>query len=57
MKDSMAEILVFNKKPKLKIGDIVSEITTDEGHYKYSKKIFVKKIEKQKGKYKVYVGE
>jgi len=57
MQSLIVDILIFSKKPKLKVGNIVKEITTDDGHYKYSKDIFVKRIKKQKNKYKVYVGE
>lgn len=57
MQSLIVDILTFSKKPKLKVGNIVKEIATDDGHYKYSKDVFVKKIEKQNNKYKVYVGE
>lgn len=51
------DILVFNQKPKLKIGQRINEILTDNGFYKYSTEVYVYKIQKIKNEYKVYLTE
>jgi len=51
------DILIFYKKPKLKIGQKIDEIISDNGHHKYMKSVFIKKIIKEKKQYKVYVSE
>jgi len=51
------DILIFYEKPKLKLGQKITEIIADNGHHKYATNVFVKKIKKVKGEYKVYVGQ
>lgn len=49
------DILIFSKKPKLKIGQKINQILADNGFHKYSSDVFVYKIEKIKNEYKVYL--
>lgn len=47
--------LIFNKKPKLKIGEKVSQVLAENGFHKYYGDVFVEKIEKNGKTYKVYL--
>lgn len=49
------DILVFYKKPNLKIGQEIMEILADNGHHKYMKPAKVIKIKKEQNQYKVYL--
>jgi hypothetical protein len=55
MSDDFIDVLIFNKKPKLKIGDKINEILANNGYYKYSKEVYIYKIKKEKNQYFVYI--
>lgn len=57
MQQPIIDILYFSKNPKLKIGEKIREIIADNGFHKYSKDVFVAKIEKIKNSFKVYITE
>jgi len=49
----MSDVLFFNKKPKLRIGQIVKKIMTDNGCFVFHYLNQVKKIEKKNNHYYV----
>jgi len=53
----MNDVLIFKKKPKLKIGQAVREITADNGHFLFHYNAIVISIEKNKDEYKVTLEE
>ena len=53
----MKQILVFSEKPKYKIGDRITEVTANNGHFKFYIPYIVYKIIKNKSEYKVYIEE